>query len=498
MEEARHERCVMRAREAAKAAADAYKLQGRDREQSEERKREAARAVYKAKAFLMRLLMLEDQSTAELWATTPRDTATWLTARAFTMASRTRIGLTPIPGMVHCASHRHAGEEYKGLAKENYAYDIDPAHHLHCQHVVTATGTSTKRHDYICRSLMAISKRCGLWSMWQPALEDLATRIPGAVDSEQHPERAPRPAAAAAAAGQAPLPSLTAAAERRQTREARGRLAREEDVEEEEMQAEAEEEEGDAQAGEEESEEEEEEAEEEEVQDGPNHRRPRAPYSHKAGRHRANEADVAIWGDGLEDFLVIDVYVASTATAKLTKLFNPYLALDEMRKRPAASVKYAVDEKNRRYVKTMKTMGLDESAKQDNPLRVMGATFVPAIISPLGQRSKRIEELLKKLAEVAVEQEQRDAGVAYTANRTRSRRAELLVHYRRMIAVSLHAGIAATFSANPQRINLGRTSAGGVRGEGRGQDDGGREEEQSAGRARGQAVQGGRGRGRGG
>jgi hypothetical protein len=141
------------------------------------RRRDAARYAMRCRVEQVRMLTVRDVSTGLLWNTVPADRATRVNSHTFNLCSRIRVGLTPVPGIQHCAYKGHNSAEYTGMPRtRNGAYQVDPAHWLSCRQCLTAIGTATTRHDTLCRALSHCAGLAGCDRIWAPAMVDTMTR----------------------------------------------------------------------------------------------------------------------------------------------------------------------------------------------------------------------------------------------------------------------------------------------------------------------------------
>jgi hypothetical protein len=92
---------------------------------------------------------------------------------------------------------------------------------------------------------------------------------------------------------------------------------------------------------------------------------------------------------------------------------------------------------------------------QKDPLHVFDLELIPAVVTPLGNISKPLDTFLFRLARAVAEREKAERGRIDSDWTVYDRLRQRAAHsrFRKILAVAIAKGVAASFSAAPQRVN---------------------------------------------
>jgi hypothetical protein len=172
-------------------------------------------------------------------------------------------------------------------------------------------------------------------------------------------------------------------------------------------------------------------------------------------RERASEGDIAIFADQI---LLVDVHIVSPFTPTDLKKFWESGRAGREDRTAQVTMRRGEEYKLSHYHRLATDLGLN-SAPED-PLACINVKVIPAVMSPLGLLGPALDKLLQQLGAITIayemEEEVNQLRDHRAAMREEMRRQAAVGRYRRIVSTACVNAVAATFSKNPQRVNVAR------------------------------------------
>jgi hypothetical protein len=183
-------------------------------------------------------------------------------------------------------------------------------------------------------------------------------------------------------------------------------------------------------------------------------------------RERQAEGDLGITGPSFDRYVLVDMHVISPLVpSRLVEWANVQLRRSRGRNvrnsdRVQKDIAEAEQFKRLHYRQLAANLLRKDKEEIDtsDPLAAMKVELVPAVMTPFGNLAPALDDLLRRLAQQAIEMEDENnpAGGKDTSSAIYHKMRVRWTHnrYRKIMAVAMARAVAASFSARTQRVNV--------------------------------------------